>query len=406
MAKSKPQLHEKERLEALHSYYILNTLPEKELDDLTRLAAEIASAPVAMVNLIDKNSQWVKSSVGAENLGRKVTRSKSVCQFTVAGNKNTQIENLAEDERFADFDSVKGEGGLRFYFGVPLRTENNYAIGALCVLDYKSRKLGRQQVRHLEIVARQVMTHLELYKQNKELKALNDYKVKLMKMLSHDMRSPLNGIMGLISILRDSLDSDNEEHHELLEIIEQSSAQLNHMIDEMMSYTIIQSDGLKLETEKVYLSEIVTNISKLYKPAAKIKKINLQFYTINIERPVLADSDKLAQILGNLLSNAIKYTSPGGEVHVTFGCHKNENGNYLELIVADNGIGMSKKKLMQLNSGEKINDTSKGTSGEKSFGIGLTIVKHFVGLYSGEIDIQSAPSEGTRFKVKIPLQAE
>ncbi|NBC27942.1 MAG: GAF domain-containing protein [Bacteroidetes bacterium] len=397
------ETHERERIRALESFKVLDSPPEEEFDNLTRLAAEIAGTPVSAVNLIDENRQWTKSMRGLDPSLKAMPREQSVCHYTVKNKEITEIPDLESDDRFAEFDYVKQKDGLHYYLGIPLITKDNYAIGSLCVMDYDKRDLSRQQVDQLKIIAKQVMINLELHKQNHELKELNDYKVRLMKMLSHDMRSPLNGIIGLSGMLKEMNISNNEEHLELLDIIEQSSTQLNQMIDEVMSYTIIESDGLTLEKKETLLSETVRDISKLYKPAARIKNITLDFYTENLDEPVHIDADKFEQIFGNLLSNAIKYTRSGGEVHTAIIRKNRRNSDYIELTVTDSGIGMNEKEIEELLSKERKTPVSKGTSGEKSSGIGLTIVHHFVELFSGEITIESEPGEGTRFTVQIPL---
>jgi len=395
--------YEEKRLAALYSYNILDTLPEEEFDNLTKLAAEIAGTPVSMINLIDKHRQWTKSKVGVNSDMSEFPRNKSVCQYTIKTGEITEINDLSADPRSKAFDYVNGKDGLRHYVGVPLLTKEKYAIGALCVLDYKASRLSKKQIRQLKIIANQVMTHLELHKKNRELKSLNDYKVRLMKMLSHDMRSPLNGIIGLSGMLKEMNITDNPDHLEILEIIGQSSAQLNHMIDEMMSYTIIESDGLKLESEETDLEKTINDISKLYQPAARIKKINLDFYTENLEESVYIDGDKFEQILGNLLSNAIKYTREAGSVKLSLVRKTSSSGDILELVVSDTGVGIKSDDLDDILSGDNSSVSKEGTSGEKSTGIGLTIVKHFVDLLSGELDIESSVGEGSRFTVRIPL---
>lgn len=394
---------EEKRLKTLYSYKILDTLPDKEFDNLTQLASEIAGTKVAMINLIDDERQWAKSTFGTSNQLKEMLRENSVCQYTIKSSGVTEIKNLLEDKRFSDFDYVKAEDGFRYYFGVPLIAQNNHTIGSLCVLDYQEKNLSETQIRQLKIISNQVMAHLELHKQNKELRELNEYKVKLMKMLSHDMRSPLNGIIGLSGMLKEMNISGNEEHLELLDIIEQSSTQLNQMINEVMSYAIIESDGLQLDKSETDLEKTIRDISKLYKPAARIKDIHLEFYTEHLEEPVFLDGDKFEQILGNLLSNAIKYTKPGGSVWVSLIRPEQYDTNIIELSVSDSGIGMDEEELADLFVEKKSKAVSKGTGGEKSSGIGLTIVDHFVNLFSGTIEVDSEPGKGTTFTVKIPI---
>ncbi|WP_340105621.1 GAF domain-containing sensor histidine kinase [Rhodohalobacter sp. 8-1] len=391
--------NETKRLEALRSYQILDSLPEEAFDNLTKLASEIANVPIAMINLIDENRQWTKSMVGIPEKLREAPRKETVCQYTIKEPGVTEIQNLDQDFRTSNLPSVNQEGGLRYYFGIPLVTKNKYAIGTLCVLDYEEKELSETQIDQLKIVANEVMTHLELHKQNRELQKLNEYKVQLMKMLSHDMRSPLNGIIGLSSMLREQMEDEQSKHIEIIDIIEQSSTQLNQMIDEVMNYTIIESEGLTLSPGKVNLQEIIDNILQLYRPAARIKSIDLEFYAEGLEEPVWLDGDKFEQVIGNLLSNAIKYTKSGGRVKLLL-LRKN---NTLDLKVIDSGIGMSNEESRNLLQNKNRFKVSKGTSGEKSSGIGFSIIKHIIVLFDGYIEIESKEGEGTTVHVEIPV---
>jgi len=403
MTKLKTKIYEEERLKALLRYGVLSTLPGKAFDNLTLLAKEIANLPIALINLIDKERQHTISVTGFDLETRERPRDETICQHTIKKSEHMEVPDLSKDERFLDLESVKGVNGLRYYFGIPLLTEDGHALGTLCVLDFKERKLSDIQVRQLKIIAKEVMTNFELHKKNMELERLNSYKVKLMKMLSHDMRSPLNGIIGLSSMLSGDLEATSPEHAELLKIIEQSSTQLNQMIDEVMNYSIIESGGLTLTPKSENLQAVIDNIGKLYRPAAKIKQIDLQFYTENLETEIVIDSDKLEQVIGNLLSNAIKYTKTGGWVKLSLVRKKMNNRDTLELIVSDSGVGMSEEKQNQLLTGDSLNAYTSGTDGEKSTGIGLSIIKHIVSLFSGDIEISSTPGEGSVFRVQIPV---
>ena len=115
------------------------------------------------------------------------------------------------------------------------------------------------------------------------------------------------------------------------------------------------------------------------------------------------DGDKFEQILGNLLSNAIKYTKQGGSVKLSLVRKTFANRDELELVVADTGVGIKSDDLNDILSSNSQLVSDDGTSGEKSTGIGLTIVKHFVDLFSGELSVESNVNEGSRFTVTIPL---
>lgn len=394
---------EQKRLEALKEYDILDSSPEKEFDDLTRLAAQICGMPYARIHFIDEDRQWAKSTVGLEEGPKAVDRSISVCQYTIREPKPLEIKDLSQDDRFKELPYVKGDPKLRYYLGAPLVTDDGYSLGSLCVLDKEPQELSDKKKRQLEILANEVIARLELRRQNRRLKELNEYKIRLMKMLSHDMKSPLNGIMGMASLMRDMSDNLSEDDSDMLGIIEESSMQLNQMIDEVLSYALIETKGFKLNRSKTNAEDVINDIKKLYTPAAKTKQIDLKFYTENLEEPVEIDKDKFEQITGNLISNALKFTKSGGQVSISLIKKSRSDNDLLELKVMDSGMGMDQAEVDQLfdDSDEKV--LKKGTSGERSTGIGLTTVKYFTDLHDGKIDVESEKGKGTTFTLTFPV---
>lgn len=155
---------EDRRLSALYGYNILDTAPEQHFDDIISIAAHVLDAPIAAINLIDRDRQWFKSEVG---LGvREMPLDDSICKQVLLEAENLVIPDLAKDARFSCNRLVSVEAGLRFYAGALLKNTEGLALGTLCVLDTKPRPegLSEQQRFTLEALARQVMTLLELRK--------------------------------------------------------------------------------------------------------------------------------------------------------------------------------------------------------------------------------------------------
>ncbi|PSM49716.1 hypothetical protein C7Y66_07520 [Chroococcidiopsis sp. CCALA 051] len=152
--------NEIDRLHALQRYDILDTSPEQAFDDLTRLAAQICQTPTALISLVDAERQWFKSQVGLTI--PETPRHIAFCDRAIAERHLLIVPDAYQDERFADNPLVTGEPKIRFYAGAPLVTSDNFALGTLCAIDYVPRELSPQQLEALEILARQVMTQLEL----------------------------------------------------------------------------------------------------------------------------------------------------------------------------------------------------------------------------------------------------
>jgi class 3 adenylate cyclase len=157
--------NEPERFEALTSYAILDTLPEIGFDEITELAAQICDCPAALVSFIDPSRQWIKAKYGLPAELSECPREISVCKVTICNNDILYVPDLLSDERFNTSPLVTGGLKLRFYCGVPLITQDGYALGTLCVVDFKSRELTFEQREALRRLSRQTMVHLELRRQ-------------------------------------------------------------------------------------------------------------------------------------------------------------------------------------------------------------------------------------------------
>ncbi|MDB5288643.1 MAG: hypothetical protein JWR05_3592 [Mucilaginibacter sp.] len=158
---------EQDRLAALNSYGIMDTLPEKEYDSITRLASYICQAPIAFISFIDDTRQWVKAKVGLNV--EQVPIEDTFCQYTILQDHLVEIPDASKNEKFRDNKLVKGDFGLRFYAGIPLIDPEGYRIGTLCIVDPKAKHLNNDQRDALQVLADEIMSHLILRKQKKEL---------------------------------------------------------------------------------------------------------------------------------------------------------------------------------------------------------------------------------------------
>jgi two-component sensor histidine kinase len=210
-----PAWKEKDRLAALRSYRVLDTPPEPMFNDLVQLAARTCQAPIALISLIDERRQWFKAEVG---LGmRETPLDRSICLTAMLLPGLTIVPDLTEDPRFARNPLVTGEPNLRFYAGAVLKTPDGVPLGALCVLDCVPRDLTEDQASTLQMLARQVMSQLELRRalaeRDERLEASNQIERRqalLVRELHHRVKNTLANVQALVGATGRSTGSFDE----------------------------------------------------------------------------------------------------------------------------------------------------------------------------------------------------
>ena len=152
--------NEAQRLEALREYRILDTAAEQAYDDITKLAAYLCQVPITMISLVDESRQWFKSKLGVKQ--RETPRDIAFCAHAILQAEPMIVRDALKDTRFADSSLVTRTPHIRFYAGFPLTSPEGFALGMLCAIDRKPRKLSPEQKKAMQALSRQVMALLEL----------------------------------------------------------------------------------------------------------------------------------------------------------------------------------------------------------------------------------------------------
>ncbi|AWJ86611.1 histidine kinase (plasmid) [Azospirillum sp. TSH58] len=241
-----------------------------------------------------------------------------------------------------------------------------------------------------------------LAKANAELAASNEQKNRLMGMLAHDLRTPLQVVVGFAELLEQRLDRRLEAtERACLERIRESSLSMRHMVEDALSLAALQAGQLRLARRPSDLVALVRRNVSMNRVLAEGKSITIELSVPEHPLP-MADIDpaKLDQLLNNLLSNAIKYSDRGGRVRVAL----SEAGGRARLRVSDDGRGIPTAELTQLF--QPFARTGRlGTEGEGTVGLGLYICRSIVEGHDGRITADSAPGRGSTFTVDLPLVA-
>ena len=257
-----------------------------------------------------------------------------------------------------------------------------------------------------------VVDFLYMHSVNKKLRVMameaetaNRAKTDFLSTMSHDIRTPMNAIIGLTAIAEKNL-GDREAVADNLRKISLAGNHLLTLINDILDISKVESGKLNLSPITFSIVETVQNLVNLSQPMIKEKNIDFRFRTSRIEKEYLyADQLRLNQIYINILSNAIKYTMPGGRVSVDLLEQESEKEGCVRLIyrVADTGIGMSPEFLEKMYQ-PFSRQTDSRVNSIQGTGLGLAITRQMVELMNGTIDCQSELEKGTTFTITLDLR--
>lgn len=399
MIKAPVPENESLRQNDLKKYMILDSVEEEQFNRITELASIICETPISVISIIDKDRQWFKSRYGKMQV-TETSRDIAFCAHAILDPDNImEVNDVQNDDRFRDNPLTTGEPHISFYAGSPLISEAGFPLGVLCVIDHKPRKLSDQQLKALKMLSEWVVVQMELKKKNKELELMHaelQSTIKELKhfaqVISHDLRSPLRGIM----ILARELETDygnllDEEGKRITGYIYNRSVFMNKMVQQLLEYA---STPRLLKDAREHFS-----VSSLFDETALMLDVpehfTVEYSTISSE--MTAPKMAVQQILLNLCTNAIKYNDKQvGVLKLDF----KENATHYQFSVEDNGPGIPESfqsKMYDLFQTLNVSDRNS----EKGTGIGLTTVKKLVESLGGTIELHSEQGKGCRFLFTI-----
>jgi len=429
---------EQKRLKELRSYDILDSLTDKDYEDITTLASIICNVPIALISLVDKDRQWFKSHHGLN--ADETHRQHSFCSHAILKPDEVFIvPDSRLDDRFKDNPLVTGKPDIVFYAGIPLVSKNGFGLGTFCIIDIEPRELTKTQLNALTILAGQVMKLLELRKTNTslslqkellEIKTKNldsiiaeriaeveEQKVQLEKankelqafnyISSHDLQEPLRKIQTFASLIAErEFKNLSEAGREYFLKIGKASSRMSHLIKDLLAYS--RTSAQKRVFDTVSLKAVVNDILNDLHEETEQKNATV---TVLNNGYVNVIAFQFRQVICNLLSNSLKFSRPDASpvISIDYELVKRieinngitEEKKFHLISFQDNGIGFDSKyseKIFELFQRLETRDLQIGT------GIGLAIVKKIIENHEGQIFAESVPDEGTVFKIYIPVQ--
>lgn len=424
--------NEVERIAALQSYGILDTLPEREYQDIVHLASVICGVPIAVMSLVDKDRQWFKAKVGLDVA--QTERDVAFCAHALnQPDELLIVPDASQDARFFDNPLVTGGLKIAFYAGAPLRLDNGLVLGTLCVIDREPKVLTDVQKEALQALARQVMGQLERRHEIAQLKSAQAQLLQSEKMASigqlaagvaHEINNPIGFITSNISTLRSYTDT-------MIGVIDEYSATMaaaelpvnvrnkiaalidegewlylkkdaQDLIDESMDGLSRVKDIVSALRDFSYAGTAVWEYAELHTSidnALKIVASSLRDKVDIVKQygdltPIQCMPSQLAQVFMNLLVNAAHAMVNKGTIRITTTMAK----NWVEVQIADNGNGIAPEHLPHIF--EPFFTTKPIGVGT---GLGLSVTYNIISAHGGAIDVASTVGAGTTFTLRLPV---
>lgn len=391
------------REEAVAGYDVLGRAPQRELQALVDIAAQVCAVPRAAINIITSTQQQQIATTGfAPSI---CAREDSMCAAVLDHTDRVVVPDASLDARFHDNPFVTGVlGTVRFYASAPLTTPDGVIIGRLCVFDSAPRELVEAQEDALVAIAERVVDVLELRLRTRELEdslaALTQVRDELHRsnealsvfagQVSHDLRTPLTAIMASTEMLgqRPAVAGD-EWSERLVTTAHRSATRMAGMIEQILSHAKV---GAVLHRTDTDLRLVLASVLEDLAPTLEARSARV----VTGELPTLpADEQQLYSVLLNLVSNAVKYARPG--VAPVIAVSAERMGERWRCAVHDNGIGISaadRDRVFGLFN--RVETSVEGS------GIGLATARRIIEAHGGAIGVSSAEGPGTIVWFELP----
>jgi len=372
------------------------------MNDINERLVRYLDDHASMIKLtIADNGAILKANAFAEQLAGRALRETHIKDFFTDFNARLDIEKLLQDEMSNALLNVNTFRNMpeTFYFTTFKTEEGMVLIGELDNAEIK-------EMRNTMISLNNELNNLtrELQKKNVQLDQLNNLKNQFLGMAAHDLRSPISSIMMFCELVLESESDDyiiSDRLQKIMEVIRTSSEFMLKLLEELLDVVKIESGKLDLNFVKVNPEDFLKKNMDINALLAAKKEINL---VLNIPEPlpeIAIDPIKIEQVLNNLISNAIKFSNNKTTVTVS----AFSTGSHLLISVRDEGQGIPENEIPKLFAPfSKI--SVKGTAGENSTGLGLSIVKRIVTGHLGRIWVESEVGKGSVFSFTLPLKED
>lgn len=388
---------EQDRLHNLYAYELLDTLPEKDYDDITRLASYICNTPVSLVTLLDKDRQWFKSAQGTDL--QETPREISFCSHAILNPDEMMIVPDAEkDERFANNPLVTGNQHVAFYAGVPLVTEEGFPIGSLCVLDNKPRELNESQKQSLTILANQTTRLIQLHKKAKELlrsrrllEQINNELEGFAQVTVEHLKTPCDNAIEFADLIAERFDAVLDgDGKQLLSLIKYSCESIKNTVDTTLQRT--QRISSLQEDKTLFTFTALMQDLKQLVPSASA---NIVLQKQSSDDNIYFYKGLLLQMLDCIVSASSHFNDADSlQIQIAYKPNKEQYA----FIVSDNGKGIP----VFSRNGKYILLNTSGNDKDDHYTANLNKVRKLATTLSGSLELSFEEGKGTQFVIHIP----
>lgn len=249
----------------------------------------------------------------------------------------------------------------------------------------------------IEIIgSAQDITEVKAYEQ--KLVKINESKDRVLATVAHDLRNPIQSIKGMVYIFRKQFEGLDEDDYEMLDMVDSSCQKAINLIEELLEISELENDGYNLHLMPCEINHFIRQTLRPFEEKLSAKKLTLFYEFIEEEVHAQINDRKFFRVFENLITNAIKFTPEGGVITIKTAVNQ-EN---VRIEISDNGIGIP-HELQPIIFDKFSKAGRRGLGGEKSTGLGMSIVKQIVELHHGEIWLESEEGTGSTFFIELPL---
>jgi PAS domain S-box-containing protein len=391
------------------------------LKEILNVSIEITGADKGNIQLLDNKSGSLRTASQSGfydayiDFFAGVRDGSSACGVAMHTKQRVVVEDITESEIFADKSTLTAllDAGVRSVQSIPLLSSSGKLLGVISTHFGEPHRPSEQELRLMDLLARQTADYLERIRVEKEREQLlarehelrqtaedaNRLKDEFLAIMSHELRNPLNVILGYAELLlRMEEIKESPNLHRMADAVKRNAVAQSKLIRDLLDLSRLRSGKLELNRETVSPVASIENAIETVRIDAEAKEIDIEVIAPDDFMFVQADPVRLEQIIWNLLNNSVKFTPRGGRITVRL----EEDTDEIVLTVSDNGQGIDSSFLPHIF--EIFRQADAGTNrAQAGMGIGLAVVQQLVELHGGSVSAHSAgKGKGATFTIRLP----